>query len=274
MVRTGPGMTAARSALWRAVPAFAVTLAAVAGPWLAPHATDVSVTIPYGEPDATAPLGGDKLGRDVLSQLLSGGWGLLVIASVIAVLVTALAAVLGVVAVLRPRIGAILERVTDLLILLPPVLAILLVILSWPGSGMLGLIALAVVIGTPYTARVVAAAAGGIAASGYVETAMADGERLGALVFREVLPNMVTTIVTVFGLRFVEAFYVVSTAAFLQLPTTLGTANWALMIRDNSPGILLNPWAVIAPSLATGVLAISVNLAAGALTPRPIGATR
>lgn len=39
------------------------------------------------------------------------------------------------------------------------------------------------------------------------------------------------------------------------------------MIRENGPGILLNPWAVVAPGLAIGLLAISVNLAANALAP-------
>jgi peptide/nickel transport system permease protein len=40
------------------------------------------------------------------------------------------------------------------------------------------------------------------------------------------------------------------------------------MIRENSAGILLNPWAVVAPSAAIGLLALSVNLAAAALAPQ------
>lgn len=39
------------------------------------------------------------------------------------------------------------------------------------------------------------------------------------------------------------------------------------MIRENAPGILLNPWAVVAPALAIGLLAIGVNLATDALAP-------
>lgn len=259
---------------WRLAPAALIVAVAAVGPAFAPHGPREPVTIPYGDAGADAALGGGKLGEDVLSGLLTGGWGLLVTATVIAVLVTALAALLGAVAALRPRAGQWVERGTDLLVLLPPVLAILLVMLSWPGSGTVGLVLLAVVIGTPYTTRVVVAAAAGIVATGYVETATASGERLGALVFREVLPNLRGTIVTLFGLRFVEAVYVVSTAAFLQLPASLGSGNWALMVRDNSPGLLLNPWAVLAPSLAIGVLAISVNLATGTLLPRPLGARR
>jgi peptide/nickel transport system permease protein len=257
-----------KRAMVRGLPATVVVLLAIAGPWFAPHDVDDPVVIPYGPPGAGAPLGGDQLGRDVLSQLLAGGWALLLMASVIAVGVTAIAAVLGTVAVLRPGFGTVLERCTDLMMLVPPVLAILLVMLSWPESGVAGLVLLAVAIGTPYASRVVAAAAAGIAASGYIESAVAGGERLGHLVWLEVLPNLRSTLATLLGLRFVEAVYVVSTAAFLQLPTLLGSANWALMIRENTAGILLNPWAVLAPSLAIGVLAVSVNLAAGAFAPR------
>lgn len=55
--------------------------------------------------------------------------------------------------------------------------------------------------------------------------------------------------------------YLVATASFLQLPTTLGATNWAGMVRDNTSGLLLNPWAALAPSLAIAIVAVSVNLA-------------
>lgn len=261
--RAGSGTR--RRALLAGGPALLIVLLSVAGPWLAPYDVREPVTIPYGPPDGIAPLGGDALGRDVLSQLLAGGWGLLAMAAVIAVVVTGLGALLGSIAALRPRVGTLVERTADTLILLPSVLAIMLVILSWPGSGVLGLILLTIVLATPYAARVMTAAASGVASSGYVEAAGANGERLLQLVCREVLPNLRLTAATLLGLRFVAAVYLVSTAAFLQLPTSLGSANWALMIRENAPGILLNPWAVIAPSLALALLAISVNLAAEAV---------
>jgi len=261
--------TASRSGqrlrLWPVVlPAVVIVAVAVAGPLLAPHPVDHPVGITFEPPHGSAWLGGDRLGRDVTSQLLHGGWGLLLLGAIIAVLVTFVAAILGSLAALRPRIGAWIEHAADLGVLLPPVLAMLLFMLSWPESGAVGLVAVAVIVGTPYTARVFAAAASGVAASGFVEVAQARGEHVGYLVFRELLPNLRETLLTQLGLRFVEAMYLVSTAAFLQLPTTLGEANWAVMVRENASGILLNPAAVLAPSLAIGVLAVSVNSAVAA----------
>ncbi|WP_169811728.1 ABC transporter permease [Nocardia sienata] len=252
-------------------PAVLIAALAVAGPFLAPHPVDHPVGIAFEEPSGHAWLGGDRVGQDVASRLLHGGWGLLVVAAVIAGLVTTCAAVLGSTAALHARAGAWIERAADLCMLLPPVLAILLFMLSWPESGTAGLITVAVVAGTPYSARVFAAAASGVARSGFVEAARARGERLGYLVLRELLPNLRHTLLTQLGLRFVEGIYIVSTVSFLQLPASLGEANWAVMVRENAPGILLNPAAVLAPSLAIGLLAVSVNSAVTAFAgERPI----
>jgi len=271
-IRSAPSGAGRRRPALRLAPALLVVLVAVIGPALAPHPLTEAVSIPFGPPGAGAPLGGDHLGQDVLSHVLAGGRGLLLLSGIIAAIVTGLAAALGVVAVLRPRAGIVIERSGDLLILLPPVLAILLVMLTWPDSGALGLILIAAVLGTPYSARVIAASAATIAASGYVESAVAGGETLGHLVWHEVLPNLRTTVITISGLRFVEAVYLVSTTAFLQLPTGLD-ANWALMIRENAEGVLLNPASVVVPSLAVGALAVSVNLTVDALAPRARRAT-
>nr|WP_237748200.1 ABC transporter permease subunit [Nocardia brasiliensis] len=246
------------------LPALLVSVLAVLGPAFAPHAAQTPVGIPFGDPAGDAWLGTDRLGRDVLSQLLYGGWGLLLLSVLIAVAVTALSCVLGTLAALRPRIGTLIERATDFAMLLPAVLGILLVLTSWPDAGAYGLLVVALLFGTPYCARVFAAAAAGVAASGYVEAAQVSGETLSHLVFREVIPNLCEVIAAQLGLRFVAAVYLVSTASFLQLPTTLGASNWAVMVRENAAGMLLNPWSVLAPSLAIAVVAVSVNLAVSA----------
>ncbi|MFG2133902.1 ABC transporter permease [Streptomyces sp. NPDC048751] len=258
-----------RGVVLRVLPALLLTGLALVGPWIAPHAVDVPVAAPYAEAGADqALLGGDQLGRDVLSRLLAGGRELVLSSLLVAVLVTAAAAILGAIGALRPFVGRIVERTADVLMLLPAVLGILLVTLSWPGGGRLAVIAAAVVLGVPYAVRLAASAAAPVAEAGYVEAAAAGGERLWYLVVREILPNLRATLLALFGLRFVAAVYLVATAGFLQVGPQPPAADWALMIRENSPGILLNPWSVVAPSIAIGLLALSVNLAAAALAPQ------
>ncbi|MFD8083533.1 ABC transporter permease subunit [Kitasatospora sp. NPDC059722] len=253
--------------LARAVPALVLVVLALAGPLLAPHPIDTPVTFPYAGAGGDAPLGGDQLGRDVLSRLLTGGAPLIATALAIALVVTAAATAIGIAAALRPTLGRWIEHAADLTILLPSVLAIMLVALAWPAGGRLAVAAAATLLGIPYAVRIVAAAAAPIATTGYVEAAAAGGENLWHLTVREVLPNLRSTILALFGLRFVEGVYIVSVAAFLQLGPQPPEADWALMIRENAAGLTLNPWAVGAPCLAIGLLAISVNLAAEALAP-------
>ncbi|MGP4001797.1 ABC transporter permease [Streptomyces sp. 8N706] len=253
----------------RTVPAVLLVSLAAVGPWIAPHGVDEPVTAPYAPPGTDgALLGGDQLGRDVCSRLLAGGRELIGTSLVVALIVTGLAAVLGTAGALRPAFGRVVERTADVLMLLPAVLGILLITLSWPDGGRPAVITAAVALGVPYAVRLVAGAAAPVAATGYVEAAVAGGERLWRLVVREVLPNLRSTLLVLFGLRFVAAVYLVATAGFLQVGPQPPAADWALMIRENGAGILLNPWAVVAPGIAIGLLAMSVNLAADALAPR------
>lgn len=262
------GATPRTATAVRILPALLLIGLALVGPWIAPHPIDTPVTAPYAAGTGEALLGGDQLGRDVLSRLLAGGRDLVLSSLLVAVLVTGTAAVLGAVGAVRPLVGRLVERIADVLMLLPSVLAILLVTLSWPGGGRFAVIAAAVVLGVPYAVRLTAGAAAPVAQAGYVEAAAAGGERLWYLVVREILPNLRATVLTLFGLRFVAAVYLVATAGFLQVGPQPPAADWALMIRENSAGILLNPWAVVAPGAAVALLALSVNLAASALAPQ------
>ncbi|MGW5311586.1 ABC transporter ATP-binding protein/permease [Nocardia thailandica] len=234
--------------------------AACVGPALAPHPLEAPVGMPFAGPGGDAPLGTDRLGRDVLSRLLAGGWGLLLVAAVVAATVTVFSAVLGIVAVLRPRVGRVVETLGDLVILVPAVLGTVLVLTAWPEAGAAGLVVVSWIFGIPYCARIFAAAAAPVVAGGYVEVAVAAGESLPYLVFREVLPNLRAVFAAQLGLRFVVGVYLVSTVAFLSLPGALGEVDWASMVRDNASGLLLNPWAVLAPSAAIALIAVGVNL--------------
>ncbi|MFE2091426.1 ABC transporter permease [Streptomyces sp. NPDC059460] len=252
----------------RLVPGVLLVLLALTGPFLAAHPLDKPVTAPFATAGDGAPLGGDQLGRDVLSRLLHGGTALIGSALLVAAVVTALAALAGCFAVLHPAVGRAVERTADVFILLPPILGIMLIALAGPGGGRWAVISAAIILGTPYAVRIVASAAAPLADAGYVEAALAGGESLTYTAVRELLPNLRATILALFGLRFVEAVYVISMAGFLQIGPQPPAADWALMIRENSSGILLNPWAVVAPSMAIAALAISVNLAAASLAPR------
>lgn len=240
--------------------ALLVPAAAILAGLVAPDEPGVPVAEPYAMPAAGLPLGTDALGRDVLSLLVGGGAGIITLAAGVALLVTSLATLLGIAAGLHPRLGRLVDVATDLVVLIPTLLGTLVILLAWPGGGVAALVVVTVVLGVPYCTKVIRSAAASVAARGHVEVARAGGERSWRLVAQEVLPNIRDTVVTQLGLRFTEAMYVVTTVAFLGGPLGLGEHNWAAMVRDNAPGILLNPWAALAPSAAVLVTVVAVQL--------------
>jgi ABC-type glutathione transport system ATPase component/ABC-type dipeptide/oligopeptide/nickel transport system permease subunit len=267
------------SALGRAgavTPAVLVALAALSGPLVAPHNAETAVTGPFAPPGPGAPLGGDELGRDVLSRLLDGGFGLTATSAVIAVVVTLLAAVLGTLSALEGPLARAIHICTDLLVLLPALLVAMLVLLRLGGgSGWAtasALLLVAILAGTPYSARVFGGAAAVVAKSGFVEVALANGFGPWRVAAEEILPNLRATFVTQLALRFVEATALVSTVAFLRLPAPLGPSNWAVMVRDSvGPGLWLNPLAAAAPAFAIVALSLAVRRAIMAYAPVPCG---
>ncbi|MFC3849257.1 ABC transporter permease subunit [Corynebacterium hansenii] len=246
----------------RCVPALAVALFVIGG-FLRGRFSDgfdagAATAVPFLGPSAEHLLGTDKLGRDVLDRLLVGGAGLLAVALVLAAAVTALGAVLGALAALRPAADAGLRWLTDGAVLIPAVLAMLVLGAALPDAGFTAIGIAGVVLGTPYAAKVFQSAAAVAVMNGHVEAAEGIGESLPRLIFAEVLPMLRQTIIAVFGLRLVEATYLVSTAAFLHIPTGLAETNWAQSVRDNGAGLLLNPWAALAPALAIAAASIAV----------------
>jgi ABC-type dipeptide/oligopeptide/nickel transport system permease subunit len=217
--------------------------------------------LPFADPGADHVLGTDALGRDVLAAVASGGPTLLAVAAAIAVLVTGLSAWFGSLAALHQRAGRAIDAAADAFILVPPVIGVLLIVLAWPGGGVPALLAATVVFGVPYCAKVVRSAAAAAAATGYVEAARASGESTTRIITVEMLPNLAPTLTAQLGLRFTEGLYVVAAVAFLRLPGVLDEGNWAVAVRDNAGGMLLNPWAVAVPAACLLVTVALVHYA-------------
>ncbi len=111
-----------------------VVLIAAIGPFIAPHSPDAFTTIPFSTPSGKAWLGGDFLGRDVMSRLLDGGWELLLLAALATALGVAAGTAIGVTAgLLQGKWDAILMRCVNVGLAFPQIVfALLLVSVAGP----------------------------------------------------------------------------------------------------------------------------------------------
>ena len=106
-----------------------VILAAAIGPLVAPYSSTEFVTQPFARASSIAWLGGDVLGRDVLSRTLDGGWELLLMAAVATALGVAAGAALGVIAAYAGGMwDSVIMRVVDVFLAFPQLVFALLLV--------------------------------------------------------------------------------------------------------------------------------------------------
>jgi peptide/nickel transport system permease protein len=224
-----------RGAIGLALAAVVVAVA-VLGPLVAPHPSTDFVTTPYAPPGHGFLLGGDTLGRDVLSRVLDGGWLLLAMAALATLLGVGLGAAVGITAAYRQGFTEhAMMRTVDVALAFPQlVLALLLVSIAGPKVS---LIVAAVAVGhMPQVARVIRAATLAIAESDYVKSAQLIGIRSSRVITRHIVPNLVTP-----------------------------------LINENRIGIASNPWAVVVPAALIALLTVGVNTYTDAIARVAIG---
>ena len=242
-----------------------VVVVALFGKYLAPHDPTVPVGAPLQSASGSAYLGTDFLGRDVLSRLLYGGRSVLGLAF----LATALAYVFGlsiglIAGYSRSKVDPVLMRSVDVMLAFPPLL-FLLVLITGAGTGIPVLIIGVAAIQAPGISRIVRTATQEVSVRGYVEAAIARGERGLAVMGREVFPNILAPVLVDAGLRFTYSILIIASVNYLGLGLQPPNSDWALMISENRQYIQLNPYAVLAPAAMIALLTIGINLTGDAI---------
>jgi peptide/nickel transport system permease protein len=242
-----------------------VVLVALLGPYVAPHDPTAPIGADSVPPSSHATLGTDELGRDVLSRLLNGGRSVIGLA----LLATALAYLVGMTVGLvagysRSLADPVLMRTVDVMLAFPPLL-FLLVLIAGAGTSISVLVIGVAAIQAPAISRIVRTATLEVSVRGYVEAAIARGERGIEVVRREVIPNILAPVLVDSGLRFTYSILIIASVNYLGLGLQPPNSDWALMVSENREYINLNPWAVVAPAAMIALLTIGVNLTGDAI---------
>jgi peptide/nickel transport system permease protein len=251
-----------------------VVLIAAVGPALAPYPSTQFVTAPFANPSAQFPLGGDTLGRDVLSRTLDGGWELLLMAAAATLFGVALGAICGVsAAYFGGKWDTLIMRVVDIILAFPQlVFALLLVSVLGPK---IWLIVLAVGLShAPQVARVTRATALDVCERDFVRAAQILGIPARRVLRREVLPNLTSVLMVELGLRLTYSILIIAGLSFLGFGLQPPAASWGLMINENRIGLVANPWGVLAPILLIAALTIGMNTLTDAIARASLGVGR
>jgi peptide/nickel transport system permease protein len=234
-------------------------LAALFAPLIAPYPETQIVGGAYEVWGEQFILGTDQLGRDMLSRLIYGARNTIGIAFVTTMLAFLLGGALGILAsVLRGWVDQVLGRFVDVLMAIPQ-LIFALVLLSIVGASVVNLILIIAVLDSTRVFRLSRAVAMNVAVMDYVEAARLQGEKLGWIMSREILPNILPPLVAEFGLRFCFVFLTVSALSFLGVGIQPPTADWGSMVRENATLITYGDITPLLPAGAIALLTVAVN---------------
>jgi peptide/nickel transport system permease protein len=240
----------------------AFVFAAVFAPWVAPYGEGQIVGSLWQPFSAEHWLGTDNLGRDLLSRMIYGARTTLLIAALATALSFSMGSVLGfTAAVVGGWFDSLMSRFVDLLMSIPT-LIFALVVLSVLPTNILTLILVMGILDSTRVYRLSRAVAVDINVMDFVEAAKLRGEGRGWIIFREILPNALSPLVSELGLRFIYAVLFLSALSFLGLGVQPPSADWGGMVKENKDGIVFGIPAALIPAGAIAALAISVNLVA------------
>ncbi|MEM8905778.1 MAG: ABC transporter permease [Actinomycetota bacterium] len=238
---------------------------ALLGPYFAPEDVGRSVGRPF-DPDGEGPLGTGALGKNLWSELLHGGRRIVLAPVVITLLATLVGTALGALMAASRSASRVL-RALDVIAVLPPLLVLLLLLYRF-GESVLVVGFSVILVSAPFIARYMRSVAEPVLASDYVLQAQLVGEPRRVILWRHVLPNLTGPVLADAALRVAGTVYVVAAASFLGFGPAPPATDWAVMINDGAGGATLNAWALVAPALAIGAFAVSLNLLGDRLAAR------
>jgi peptide/nickel transport system permease protein len=217
------------------------------------------------QPDAVHWLGADHLGRDVFSRTLMGGREALLVTGVATPLAVIWGGFVGILfGLVGGRLDEVLMRVVDAFLSLPWILKMLVLIVTF-GTGVEVLIpTLAFFYGIPVI-RIARAATHDVIARDFVWAAKARGHGQISIIWRELLPNVLDTLMVEGAMRWSWMLLAFSSLSFLGFGVSPPTPDWGLMISDARGFMSFAPWGVIGPVIALSSLIIGINLTADAL---------
>lgn len=237
-----------------------VILLALAGPLIAPHTAIEPIVAPYATPTDAAPLGGDNLGRDVLSRVLWGGWSVVWMSIAATGLGFIVGIAIGLVAgYARNWLDDLLTGAMDVILAFPSIVMALLFV-SMLGPKLWLITAIVALTYVPRVARLTRGVTLEVVHREFVEAAEMLGVARWRILLREVLPNLATPLLIEFTMRLTWAIAIIAAMSFLGYGIQPPDADWGLMISENRQGLAIQPWAVLAPTFLIAAFAVGTNL--------------
>lgn len=242
-------------------------LTALLAPLVAPHnpstqSLDIRLMPPFWEHGGSFshPLGTDQLGRDMLSRIIYGsrisllvGVGVVFVSMTVGVFFGVISGYIG------GRVDGFIMRVVDTQGAFPGLLLAML-ILAAVGPSVKTVMIVLMLDGWLVYARVARGTVLSVREAAYVEAAEIVGCRSGRVMFRHILPNLTSPILTLSVLEFARIVLAEAVLSFLGLGVQPPQMSWGLEIAEGQDYVYSNWWLVTFPGVAIALTVLGVNL--------------
>jgi peptide/nickel transport system permease protein len=236
---------------------------AVCAPVIAPFNPKDSTLPPGLQPGGAYVLGTTNLGQDIFSQLVYGAQVSLIVGLLAGVVVTLIALVIGLVAgLLQGVVDEILSFSINLALVVPALPLMVTIAAYSPVHGLSLIIFVIALTGWAWGARMKRAQVLLLRSQDFVTAARFSGDGLWRIVFRELVPNMVSLVVAGFMGAAIGAIGAEAGLSFLGLgdPSTVSWGSMSYWANSNG-AMLTGQWAwLLAPGLALSLLITALTL--------------
>lgn len=247
-----------------------IVILVLLGPFVWPYeANGINIRIRNQGPSFAHPLGTDQLGRDTLARIMAGGRTSITVGLTAMLLSLFLGTLIGIFAGYFKKLDSVLMRFTDLFLSLPllPLLLVMMLLFREPLSTSFGpekgmFILIVVSIGITSwmpTARIVRGDVLAIKEREFILAARSIGGTDTKIIFRHILPNVLSPIMVSATLGIANAIITESALSFLGLGFPPDFPTWGRLLNDAVDYLQQFPERVFWPGLAISLTVLSIN---------------
>jgi len=214
----------------------------------------------FQAPNPTHWLGTDQYGRDIFSRVMKGAVNSIIVGVVAVSIGISFGILLGSLAAFYKKwVDESIMRISDVLYGFPAILSAIL-ITSILGPGVVNSMMAIGIFNIPIFARLTRVTSLSIWERDYVTSAKAIGRSDAGIIWRHILPNILSSLIVQGTVQFAIAILAEAGLSYLGLGTQPPHASWGRMLQEAQTFMGTSPWLAIFPGCAIALAVLGFNL--------------